>query len=89
MRVAIGLLLGLLGQATAAGPPSLGQADEALTRRFTPLSVAHGTYVVYRSERRVERYRGRAEGAGPGPIAGRLEAGTPGRARRIRQRQPC
>ncbi len=53
MRVAIGLLLGLLGQAAAAGPPSLGQADEALTRRFTPGSVARGTYVVYRSERGV------------------------------------
>ena len=53
MRVAIGLLLGVLGQAAAAGPPSLGQADEALTRRFTPGSVARGTYVVYRSERRV------------------------------------
>jgi hypothetical protein len=70
MRVEIGLLLGLLGQATTAGPPSLGQADEALTRRFTPGSVAHGTYVVYRSERPVSDLAAELRAHDPAPSQG-------------------
>ena len=70
MRVAIGLLLGLLGQVTAAGPPSLGQADEALTRRFTPGSVAHGTYVVYQSERPVSDLAAELKAQDPAPSQG-------------------
>ena len=49
LRGAVGLLLAVLCQASA--PDRIGVADPALTRRFTPASVAKGTYVAYRSGR--------------------------------------
>jgi hypothetical protein len=49
LRGAVGILV--LSQALTTAPQSIGAVDPALTRRFTPASVAKGTYVVYRSNR--------------------------------------
>jgi hypothetical protein len=49
----------------------MGQPDEALTRRFTPGSVARGIYVVYHSERPIEAVVAelRARDSSPAPGA--------------------
>ena len=60
----------MLGQAVASMPVALGVADPALTRRFTPASVAKGTYVVYRSDRPLQELAAALSAEDPDPSPG-------------------
>jgi hypothetical protein len=68
LRVAVGLLLGLL--CLQAEPPAIGRADAALTGRFTPRSVAPGTYVVYQSDRSLDAVAAELRAEDPSPAPG-------------------
>ena len=69
-RVAIGLLVGLLGQSGLAEIPAIGSPDATLTRRFTPQSVAPGTYVVHRSDRSLDVVAAALRAQDPAPAPG-------------------
>jgi hypothetical protein len=70
LRSAAGVLLGVLCQASVDGALSLGVADPALARRFTPASVAPGTYVVYRSARSLDDLAAELSARDPDPSPG-------------------
>jgi hypothetical protein len=71
MPLGLAVLLGSAGMAVEPGPDVLGTPDPALARLFTPQAVPAGTYLVYRSARKIEDLTAslRARDSSPAPGA--------------------
>lgn len=70
-------LLGGIVLALDVGPESLGRPDPALARLFTPQAVPAGTYLVYRSPRKIEELTASLRAMDPSPAPGAWQPTRP------------
>ncbi len=77
MSLGLAILLGSAGLALDAGSDNLGEPDPALTRLFTPQAVPAGTYLVYRSPRKIEDLTSLLRAMDPRPAPGAWQPTRP------------